>query len=310
MVTRPDGRMTDRLPPSERRADVALTTSRFGLLSSQLGVALYLILPNHWVQRCLSSQEKARIDEGDWYHNTHRPDYADPSQYQGGVGYDSLTDPRRERSRRHLVDFLDRVRPASVVEVGPGSGYLTRTIVEHPAVKRYVAVDINGAFLEYLSSRLDRVSKPGFSYDVVTGVISDLSEHSFDAAVLIQSVHHIPDRESLFGELGTRLRRPGHVLAIDPTHYLLRWQKIVRKVMRRGYLGHHLAEARAGRFSTHAMCQLAEYRAVTRRTGFHITSVVFADHPSKVRRVAAMGVPLGPFWRWTSQEIAVECVQD
>lgn len=212
--------MTDRLPPYDSRTEVALAASRFGLLSSQLGVALYLLLPNHWVQKCLSSEEKARIVEGDRIHNTQRPDYADPGQYQGGVGYDSSTVPRRERSRQHLVAFLDRVRPTSVVEVGPGSGYLTRTIVEHPAVKRYVAVDIKGAFPKYLSPRLNRVSKPGFSYDVVTGTIGDLSEHNFDAAVLMSVVHHIPDRESLFAELGTRLRRPRHVLAIDPTHYL------------------------------------------------------------------------------------------
>ena len=208
------------------------------------------------------------------------------------------------------MEFLDRVRPTSVVEVGPGSGYLTRTIVEHPAVKRYVAVDINGAFLKYLSPWLHRVSKPGFSYELLTGTIGDLHEHSFDAAVLMSVVHHIPDRVSLFSELGTRLRRPGHILAIDPTHYLLRLHRLLRKISERGYLSHHFAEARAGKLSTHAMCQLAEYRAVTRRTGFRLARVVYADHPSKVRRLAARGVPLGPLWRWTSQEIAVECVQD
>jgi SAM-dependent methyltransferase len=302
--------MTDRVPPNNSRTEVALATSRFGLMSSKLGIALYLMLPNHWVQMCLSSEEKARIDEGDRYHNTQRPDYADPSQYQGGVGFDSSTDPRQERSRQHLVAFLDRVRPASVVEVGPGSGYLTRTIVEHPAVKRYVAVDINGAFLEYLRLRLDRVSKLGFSYDVVTGPIGDLSEHSFDAAVMMSSVHHIPDRENLFRALGARLKRPGHVLAIDPTHYLLRWLKLFRKISQRGYLGQNLAEARAGILSTHTMCQLAEYRAVTRRTGFHINRVVFWGHPSKVRRLAARGLLLGPIWRWASTIIAIECVQE
>jgi hypothetical protein len=62
--------MTDRLPPYDPRTEGALAPSRFGLLSSQLGLALYLLLSNHWVQMCLSSEEKARIAGGDRYHNT------------------------------------------------------------------------------------------------------------------------------------------------------------------------------------------------------------------------------------------------
>ena len=287
-----------------------MAPSRFGLLSSRFGVALYLMLPNHWVQKCLSSEEKARIDEADRYQNTQRPDYADPSRYRGGIGYDSSADPSSERRRQQLVEFLDRVRPASVVEVGPGSGYLSRTIVEHPAVRRYVAVDLNEAFLTHLGQRLVRVSKPGFTFRLVEGTIADLPEGRFDAAVLMSMVHHIPDRERFFRELGKRLSRPGHVIAIDPSYYLPHWRKRFRKITQRGYLDHHLALARSARLSTHAMCQLAEYRAVARRAGFRISRVAFDGHPSKVRRLAAIGVPLGPLWRWTSQEIAVEFVQE
>ncbi|MDA1183127.1 MAG: class I SAM-dependent methyltransferase [Acidobacteria bacterium] len=249
------------------------------------------------------------IRKGNQRHNTQRPDYADPTQYQGGTGYDSLIDPRRERSRRRLVAFLDRVRPASVVEIGPGSGYLTKTIVEHPAVCRYVAVDVNEAFLSYLDQRLASVSKPGFTYSLVTGTVDDLPADCVDAAVMLSVVHHIPGRENLFRELALRLKRPGHVLAIDPTHYFLRWYKLIRKISRGGYLSHHLAEAQLGKLSTHAMCQLSKYRAVTQSAGFDIVRVEFDDHPRKVRRLAGAGVPLGPLWRWTSQEMAIECVQ-
>lgn len=278
------------------------------MLTSRIGIALYLLLPNHWVRRRLSADERASIDEGDRYHNTHRSDYADPERYQGGFGFDSPNDPRRDNHRRQLVAFLDSVRPTSVLEVGPGSGHLTRVIVNHPAVRRYVGVDLNPAFLDYLRPRLARVQKADFSFNLLPGRVHAVEEEGFDAAILLSSMHHIPDREALFRALAAHLSRPGHVFAIDPTHYLLRLYKMSRKVMTRGYLDSKVVLAREGRLSTHAMCQLSEYRALARRTGFQIARVHFDDHPRRVRRWRAMGVPLGPFWRWTAQEMTVECV--
>jgi SAM-dependent methyltransferase len=280
-----------------------------GLLASRLGIAVYLLCPHRWVWTWLTPEERAVVEAGDRYQNTQRPDYADPTQYQGGVGFDSLTDARRERHLQQLVEFLDRVRPASVLEVGPGSGYLTRTIVEHAAVRRYVAVDVNPAFLEYLRPRLEGVQKEEFTFELFAGTVDQVRASGFDAAVLLSVVHHIPDRERLFSTIGALLNRPGHVLAIDPTHYLLRIRKLLRKVARRGYLDMLLALARQRQISTHAMCQLAEYRAVTRRTGFEITLVHFDNHPRRVRQWRARGIPLGPFWRWTAQEMTIECVR-
>ena len=43
--------------------------------------------------------------------------------------------------------------------------------------------------------------------------------------------------------------------------------------------------------------------------GFDIALVHFDDHPGKVKRWRARGLPFGPFWRWTAQEITIECVQ-
>ncbi len=145
-----------RIVPSER-ANGNKGHLRFGLLSSRLGIALFLLLPNRWCWACLSSEERSRIDAGNEYWNTQRPDYANPNKYQNGVGFDSTDAPQRNRHRQQLVDFLDRVQPRSVLEVGPGSGYLTRVIAEHPAVHRYVAVDINSAFLTHLRPRLAQI---------------------------------------------------------------------------------------------------------------------------------------------------------
>lgn len=282
---------------------------KVALLSSRLGIALYLLLPNRLVWSCLSREDQVRVHQGDVYQNTHRPDYANPNQYQNGTGFDSPPAVRRTRHRLELLDFLNRLQPSSVIEVGPGSGHLTRAIVEFPSVHRYVAVDLNRAFLEHLQPRLERVAKPGFSFGLVWGTIESVREERFDAAVLVSSVHHIPDRLALFQALAGCLRHQGRVIAIDPTHYLLRLRKVLRKVTSSGYLAKQLEAATRNQLSTHAMCQLGEYRAVTRRTGLAIARVEFFNQPRKVSRLRAIGIPLGPFWRWMSQEMVIECVR-
>ncbi len=277
------------------------------LLESRAGICLYLLLPRHWVWTLLSDEERALVESGNRYHDTHRADFVRPETYCHGHGFDSeVADEWRERQAR-VIDFLDRVRPARVLEVGPGSGHLTRTIVTHPAVRRYVGVDINPAFIEYLAPRLERLNRRGLSFELIAGEVADVAEtERFDAVILLSTVHHIPDRVAFFAALKQRLRSTGRIFACDPTHYLLRWRHLLRKVRRPGYLREHLESARQGRLGTHAMCQWAEYCAVSRRTGLQILRCVFSDRPGRVERWRRSGVPLGPLGRWFAQEITVE----
>jgi SAM-dependent methyltransferase len=280
-----------------------------GLLSSRVGIAAYLLLPNRWVWALLSEEERQRIERGNRRHNTTRSDYADPRRYRNGQSFDSTNmDATTHERAKALREFLDRRQPRSVLEVGPGSGQLTRIIVEHRAVTDYTAVDINRAFLDFLRPRLAAVDRPELTCSFVEGTIDDVAaDRCFDAVVLLSSVHHIPDRARLFAAIDARLSPRGRLLAIDPTHYLLRWRQLLRKLMVPGYLATALEDARAGRMSTHAMCQLAEYQAVTRRTGLRLARVQWRGLPRKVRRLRSLGVPLGPLARWTAQEVLVEC---
>jgi SAM-dependent methyltransferase len=275
------------------------------LLSSRVGLAIYKLLPNRLAWACLSEKERACVARGNVFGNTRRADYADPAQYQAGVGFDTL-DGHRLRNRHQLQAFLDRVRPASVLEVGPGSGYLTRMIVTYPTVQRYVGTDINGAFLDYIHPRVTAL-RPDLSTDFVEGTVADVPAELFDAAVLCSVVHHIPDRDALFREVGARLRSGGRVLAVDPTHYVLQILKIIRKISKPGNLARQLDEIRRCEYGTHTMCQLAEYRAIAAQTGFKVTRVEFSEQPRRLEQWRKRGRPVGPLWRWMAQEILVEC---
>ena len=269
------------------------------LLDSRIGFAIYRLLPNNWSWALLSDAERARVLAANVTDNTTRPDYADPLQYQGGLNFDSNADRLATARGRLVSDFLDRVQPARVLEVGPGAGFYTRLIVTHSAVREYTAVDLNAAFLDFLRPRLARTS---VTSRLIHGTMVDATM-SVDAAVLISSVHHIPDRVRLFQQIRRCLAPGGSVLAIDPPHYLLQMRKIWRKCRIPGNLA---ARVRTQNVGTHNMCTLAEYKAIARKTGLRIHSATFFDHPRKIQRLAARGVPLGPLWRWTSQDTAIE----
>lgn len=271
------------------------------MLDSRLGLAFYRTLPNHWSWRLLSARDRAKIIAADVAHNTMRPDYADPSLYSGGRNFDSDGDRRDTERGRQIGEFLDRVQPAHVLEVGPGAGYYTRMIVSHPAVREYTAVDLNPAFLDYLKPRLEPL--PIVTH-FVHGTMADVKVKA-DAALLLSTVHHVPDRVALFQNLQRCLVPGGAILAIDPAHYLLQLRKLWRKCLTRGYLA---AAIQNGNVSTHNMCTLSEYRFVARHTGLTMRSITFSSQPRRVQRLAARGVPLGPLWRWLSQHVAVEFV--
>jgi SAM-dependent methyltransferase len=227
------------------------------LLDSRVGMALYRLLPNHWSWRLLTREERERVFAANLTHNTIRPDYADPLRYQEGLNFDADTDRRATPRGRLVGEFLDRLKPERVLEVGPGAGFYTRLIVEHPAVREYTAVDLNPAFLDYLRPRLAQTS---VNSRLIHGTIADVTTPA-DAVLLISTVHHIPDRLALFQHIRRCLTPAGAILAIDPPYYILQLRKVWRKCRTPGNLA---LRVRTQDVSTHNMCTLGEYQAIAR----------------------------------------------
>jgi SAM-dependent methyltransferase len=230
------------------------------MLNNRLGIFLYLLLPNRWSWSLLSDEEKGIIHAANDYHNTTRPDYANPDLYSGGSNFDSPEDRTATIRGRLLQAFLDREQPPAVLEIGPGSGFYTRSICYHTAVKHYVAIDINPAFLGWMKPRLERVTqaKPDFSFELFHGDFKTIDLPVCNAVVLISAVHHIPDRLALIQRLASLLPAGGSLFAVDPSHYIPRILKLLKNFCTQyhwpKFWRHH------PNLSTHHFCTLEEYR--------------------------------------------------
>ncbi|MBW1713579.1 MAG: class I SAM-dependent methyltransferase [Deltaproteobacteria bacterium] len=247
------------------------------ILDTAWGVALYLLLRNDVSWALLSDEDRRRVKAANLKHNTQRPTYADPTKYGGGRTYDLPGERRATAKGALLQDFLDKGNPESILEVGPGSGYYTRQLVEHPSVKRYAAIDIGGAFIEFLEPRLSQLKNVDsrlYCGDVIT---IDL-DSKFEAIVLLSAVHHIPDRLELFQRLFELLADGGRIFAFDAAHYLPRLWRLSKKMVGKGYLT-KAYRADVTNLSTHHMCTLGEYRKICRRIeGLQIEAAHFGEH--------------------------------
>ena len=237
---------------------------KFVKLNSPVGTFLYLMLRNDWSWALLTTEEKDFIVEANYQHNNERPDYAVPEDYQGGTSWDSSADRLANSKGQLLQEYLNRKKPASVLEVGPGSGYLTRLICEQDFVTRYVGIDINGEFLEFLRPRLEALKerKPGFTYELVETDFEELTTQPIEAVIMLAAVHHIPSRKQLFEWVNRQLVPGGSAFAHDASHYLPRWMKLLKKYIQT-YRKPAYRSVQAN-FSTHHMCTIGEYEAIQR----------------------------------------------
>ena len=212
-----------------------------------------------------------------------------------------------------------------MLEVGPGSGYLTRLICEQECVTRYVGIDINAEFLEFLRPRLEELKqlKPGFEYELIATDFEARETVPVDAVIMLAAAHHIPNRKQLFAWVARQLKPGGSAFAYDGSHYLPRLAKLWRKYWRSYRKPTYRSEQ--ANFSTHHMCTIGKYRAIVR--GLPELSIENSWYPrlefprfsrklanGLLARSGARKAPEGGYLvggqrnplRWFSNEIAVE----
>jgi ubiquinone/menaquinone biosynthesis C-methylase UbiE len=124
-----------------------------------------------------------------------------------------------ERQRSLRSEFLALARfpdGARIVDVGCGTGVLTRPLARLPGVSHVVGVDIAPSLLE--RARELAGDLPGLSFEEGDARSLPFQDASFDAAVFDSTFSHVPGPEAALSE-AFRVIRPGGVLAIFDGDY-------------------------------------------------------------------------------------------
>lgn len=238
------------------------------------GYLCYYMFRNDWVWSRLSETERAFVKTHNEYWNNNAEGYKDPAAYQGQRGQSFFTLGNRlvTWKGREIEKFLLKNRPRRVLEIGPGSGYYSRQIIDQPFVEEYVASDINSGFLDFIESGI-REHPRGPSVKFERAMISQTHRiKSVDAILVLSALHHVPDRPEFVKGLAKLLNPGGVIFFYEPSHSLLRILELVLSFARHGWYRTSVVRRR-NNYMTHHFCTVGETKSIARNTGLELVDL-------------------------------------
>jgi ubiquinone/menaquinone biosynthesis C-methylase UbiE len=125
-------------------------------------------------------------------------------------------DPQQQQLRRTFLDDIPFGDGAHVLEVGCGTGVLTRTLARRPEVASVVGVDLAPSLLE--RARELAADLPNVTFGTADALELPYEDALFDIVVFDSTLTHVPDPGRAVAE-AFRVVRPGGALAVFDGDY-------------------------------------------------------------------------------------------
>lgn len=126
-------------------------------------------------------------------------------------------DPQRDAWQKPdaVIALLGDLRDKVVMDIGSGSGYFSFRLADAGA--QVICADVDKRFLTYISEQMDarqmepdRMMLRHIPYDS-----AELSAAEVDLVLIVNTYHHIEDREGYFSEVRTGLKAGGKLAVVD-----------------------------------------------------------------------------------------------
>lgn len=125
-------------------------------------------------------------------------------------------DARQQEMLKSYLSEIEFPKDARVLEVGCGTGGVTRTLARWPGVKEAVGIDPSSIFIAKARELGNEI--PNLSFVDGDGRSLPLDDNSFDVVVVHTTMCHVPDPEGLVAE-AFRVLRPNGWLAVFDGDY-------------------------------------------------------------------------------------------
>jgi len=171
-------------------------------MRSKLYILAILLLPAVVLGQS-KNHEKAHAD--------HMEHHFDPK-----VSAKSFDDPARDAWQMpdRVIAALNLKRGQVVADIGAGTGYFSVRLAKSEAAPRVYAVDIEPSMVSYLR---ERASKEGLNNISAVQAAADQPNlpEAVDLVLIVDTYHHIGDREAYFRRLAKSINPGGRVAIID-----------------------------------------------------------------------------------------------
>ena len=153
----------------------------------------------------------------------------------GGFEFRSMNNPLRRWRQKHqelplLLEMLQKadieLTNQTIMDLGCGSGYGTKLLIEALAPARVFAYDL-------MPEQIALAKKRQLAVDFQVGDATAMTapDASCKAVFDFGVLHHIPRWETALAE-GWRVLSPGGVLFIEEPHKLFSWEELEQGIMR------------------------------------------------------------------------------
>ena len=143
--------------------------------------------------------------------HTHQHSFADADKWK-----EVFDDPARDEWQKphQVIDALALPGPASVADIGAGTGYFAVRLAHMVSKGRVYAVDTEPGMVKHLAARAKEAGLANLQ--AVAGRADDPRlPAKVDLALLVDVYHHIDARAKYFAKLRSSLKAGGRVAIID-----------------------------------------------------------------------------------------------
>jgi ubiquinone/menaquinone biosynthesis C-methylase UbiE len=159
----------------------------------------------------LAAAALAQSQQHDKAHADHMEHHFDPKE-----SAKSFDDPTRDMWQLpdRVIAALNLKRGQIVADIGAGTGYFSVRLAKSEAAPKVYAVDIEPSMVNYLR---ERAVKEGLNNMIAVQAAADQANlpEPVDVVLIVDTYHHIGEREAYFRKLARSLRPGGRVAIID-----------------------------------------------------------------------------------------------
>lgn len=167
------------------------------------------------------SKPKSDSVEKEVHHPGHSHGHGKANEYMHGKSFEDLVANFESQDRidyqqpDKVLEYLGNLKGKKIMDLGAGTGFFSFRLVEKGAV--VIAADVNEDFQKYISKKKDslKIGDDKLSLRKLPYDSPELKNEEVDMVIIVNTYHHIENRQDYFLKVKNGLKKGGRLVIID-----------------------------------------------------------------------------------------------